>query len=139
MSRLIGGALPAPLRFDLGSGGSPADAGRAVLLVTVDEDGSPRVCVLSSAEIAAVDERTLRFDLHAESATCANARSRRNVSVWLVLDAAAYTIKGAASAADRSAPNGWQPFDMAVDAVWCDFEERAPMVSGPTYRRIEKG
>ena len=49
MSRLIGGRLPAPLRFELGKAPAPAEPARAVLLATVDDDGSPRIAILSTA------------------------------------------------------------------------------------------
>jgi pyridoxamine 5'-phosphate oxidase-like protein len=134
MSQLIGDRIPAPLRFELGVRPAAGETARAVLLATVDADGTPRVAILSTAEIAAPDERTLRFELCAGTTTCANLAERKKVAVWYVLDAAAYTVKGTAALSERAGEDGWCSFDVAVEAVWQDFEPGAPMVSGPTYR-----
>jgi pyridoxine/pyridoxamine 5'-phosphate oxidase len=137
MARLIGDRLPAPLRFELGLPPEPGAAARAVLLATVDEDGSPRIAVLSTSEIQAPDESRLHFELHAESATCKNVAARCKAAVWYVLDAAAYTVKGSTAASSAAAKDGWRAFDLAVESVWQDFEAGAPMIGGPTYRAPE--
>jgi hypothetical protein len=134
MSHLIGDRIPAPLRFELGARPPAGENARAVLLATVDVDGTPRVAILSTAEIGASDARTLRLELRGGTATCANVVERKKVAVWYVLDAAAYTIKGTATPSERTAEDGWCAFDIVVEAVWQDFEPGAPMVSGPTYR-----
>ena|ERR1700730_6877789 len=134
MSHLIGDKVPAPLRFELGARPPAGANAHAVLLATVDDDGSPRVAILSTAEIVVTDERTLRLELRAGTATCANVEERKKVALWYVLDAAAYTIKGTMTGSVGATEEGWRSFDVAVDAVWQDFEAGAPMVSGPTYR-----
>jgi len=133
MSRLIGDRLPAPLRFEFGTAPIPGGPSRAIILVTVDDDGAPRVAVLSTSEIGVADERSLRIDLRAGSASAANIASRGKAAIWYVLDAAAYTIKGTAHAASRPSEEGWSGFVLAVESVWRDFEEGAPMIGGPTY------
>ena len=122
------------MRFELGTAPAPGEIARAVLLMTVDADGSPRVAVLSSSEIAAPDDRRLRIELRADSATCANARARDKAAVWYVLDGAAYTVKGSVSAPRDGAKQGHTAFEQTVESVWMDFEAGAPMAGGPTYR-----
>ena len=139
MSRLIGDRLPAPLRFEFGSPPTPGGPSSAVLLVTVDEDGAPRIAVLSTSEVEAADERMLCVDLHAGSASAANMASRGKAAIWYVLDAAAYTIKGSARPSSRPCEEGWSAFDVEVESVWRDFEEGAPMIAGPTYRAPAMG
>ena len=134
MSSLIGDRMPAPLRFDFGAPSVAGATARAVLLGSVDEDGSVRFCVLSSAEIDAPDDRLLRIALAKDSATCANLAQRGSASLWCVLDAAAYTVKGRAK--QTAAPDDPErhSFEIAVESVWRDFRPDAPMIAGPTYR-----
>jgi len=137
MSQLIGDRLPAPLRFEFGTPPMAGAPPSAVLLATVDADGSPRVAVLSKEEVGAPDAATLRLRLHASSASAANAAARPKAALWCVLDAAAYTIKGTIRPAGGAADEDWAWLEFVVEAVWRDFDERAPMIAGPTYRAAE--
>jgi Pyridoxamine 5'-phosphate oxidase len=134
VSSLIGDRLPAPLRFEFGMPPAPGAQSHAVLLATVDEGGTPRIAVLSTAEIVAADERRLRVKLRTGSSSLANVAARGKAAIWCVLDAAAYTIKGTARFASGPSDEGWQAVDFEVESVWRDFEEGAPMIGGPTYR-----
>ena len=126
--------MPAPLRFELGVPPKPGEIARAVLVATVDDDGSPRIAVISTAECIVTNERRLRIELRSGSATCANLSARRKAALWYVLDGAAYTLKGNATAAQSAADDGWRGFDVELESVWRDFEQHAPMVNGPAYR-----
>ena len=128
MSLHIGDRIPPPLRFEFGTEPSD-DIGHAVLAVTVDDDGLPRVAVLSPAELKAPDDRSLVIDLNAAGTSWKNMKERRCVAVWCVLDAAAYTIKGDVE------PIGGSSFLMKVKSVWRDFDPAAPMVAGPAFKR----
>lgn len=134
MSVLIGDRLPAPLRFEFGTPPVPGAPAHAALLATVDEDGSPRIAVLSTAQITAPDERRLLIRLHAGSSSSVNVAARGRAAIWCVLDAAAYTIKGTARASSDPSDEGWLAIDLEVQSVWRDFQEGAPMIGGPTYR-----
>jgi len=125
--------MPAPLRFDFGSPEAEGEPSHAVLLASMDEDGSARFAVLARSELSAPDDRSVRIALHADSSTCANVHARGDVSLWCVLDAAAYTVKGRARAAEVA--DGMQTFTIEVTSVWRDFQPEAPMISGPMYRR----
>ena len=138
MPTLVGDRLPAPLRFDFGAPDVPGEPSHAVLLASMDADGSPRFAVLARSELSAPDDRSVRIALHADSATCANVHTRSEVSLWCVLDAAAYTVKGRARPAE--AADGIQTFTVEVTSVWRDFQSDAPMVSGPMFRApIDRG
>ena len=134
MSQKIGDRRPAPLRFEFGIPAGVGQPGRTVLLGSVDADGSVRFAVLAAAEIACADDRHVRFMLAAESATSKNLAQRSSASLWYVLDAAAYTIKGRTSAAPSSEVDGRCAFEIEIESVWRDFRPDAPMTSGPTYR-----
>ena len=70
MSRLIGETIPAELAEALDGEELERKIGPAYLLVTSDDDGTPRPCMLSAGEVLAVDERRLRFALWTGSRTC---------------------------------------------------------------------
>jgi len=134
MSTHIGDRLPAPVRFEFGLPPSAGEPAKAVLLGSVDEDGSVRFAVLSTAEISAVDDKRINIALAADSTTCSNLTQRKGISLWYVLDAAAYTIKGRMTNVATQAQDGRSMFAVEVESVWRDFRPDAPMTSGPMYR-----
>ena len=134
MSTFVGAKLPAPLRFELGVQPQPDSAAQAVLLVTLDEDGSPRTAVLAPHCVAPVDDQTLRISVRAQGTTCANLMQRRHAALWRVLDGAAYTIKGHAAPIAGDQNQDTTRFEMRIASVWMDFDPSAAMIAGPTYR-----
>ena len=133
MSQSIGNRLPAPLSFDLGKPAVPGEAAHAVLLATVDEDGSPRIAVLSPEEVVAPDDAHVVLDVRADGVTASNLAARRKAALWCVLDGAAYAIRGSATMKGAS-QDGRGVFSVEIESVLCDFEASAPMIGGPTYR-----
>jgi hypothetical protein len=136
MSEEIGARLPPPLRFELGShpvGGLP----KAVLLVTSDAGGAFRVAILGAGEVVVRDETHVQFSLLPGSQTCANLDGSRKAALWYVLDAAAYCIRGETHevAAPSQAAN-MRRFELKITSILKDFRPEAPMVSGPTYKRL---
>ena len=136
MSEEIGPALPPPLRFELGAHPT-GEAVQAALLLTVDADGAQRVAVLAPAELNARDASHVVLRLHASSRACANVKRTQKAALWYVLDAAAYCIRGEMRpAAEPSADREYEAFDLEITSVLRDFQASAPMVSGPTYKRM---
>ena len=72
MSRLLGDTLPDDLVAALDGTGLAGKVGPAYLLVTSDEDGTPRPCMLSAGELLAVDGRRVGLALWRGSRTSAN-------------------------------------------------------------------
>lgn len=135
MSENIGKQLPPPLRFELGNIPQYQHA-NAALLISLDEDGFPRVAVMSASEIQSPDDQTLRMRLHRESTSARNLRERGRAALWSVLDAAAYSVRGSVQALDATSNDPeWQTFELQVNSVLRDFQADAPLVSGPTYKR----
>ncbi|HET9343203.1 MAG TPA: hypothetical protein VFO25_09850 [Candidatus Eremiobacteraceae bacterium] len=134
MSDHVGDRLPAPVGLELGHRPRSGEAATAVILGTIDEDGSIRFAVLSTAEISPIDDKRLRIALAAESTTCSNLIARKAMSLWYVLDGAAYTIKGRMTKPPRAAHDGRSTFEVEIESVWRDFRPDAPMTCGPTYR-----
>lgn len=134
MSDHLGDRLPAPARREFGLRPSSGEAANAVILATIDEDGSIRFAVLSTAEISPIDDKRLSIALAAESTTCSNLTQRNVMSLWYVLDAAAYTIKGRTTKAGSAIHDGRSMFEVEIESVWRDFRPDAPMTCGPMYR-----
>ena len=134
MPTRIGDRLPAPVRFEFGLPAAAGEPAKAVLLGSIDEDGSIRFAVLSTAEISAPDDKRLSIALAADSTTSSNLTRRKAVSLWYVLDAAAYTIKGRMTNAATETRDGRSVFEVEVESVWRDFRPDAPMTCGPMYR-----
>lgn len=128
MSERIGDSIPPPLRFELGTEQGADQLGRAVLLVTADDDGCPRVAVLSYAEVGARDERCISITVNDGTRTHHNLVAGRDATLWCVLDSAAYSLRGpVVRSGDR--------FELSVKEVLRDFYPESPMMSGPMYRR----
>lgn len=127
------------MRFEFGVPPVEGQPCRAVVLASHDADGSVRFAVLAAEEIEVRDDKHLRFALATDSATTGNLRTRSHVSLWYVLDAAAYTVKGKASVDASPARDGRAAFDIEIESVWRDFRPDAPMTSGATYKRSGTG
>ena len=136
MSEDIGSALPPPLRFELGAHPT-GDAAKAILLLTSDTDGAARVAVLASVELSVRDASHIGLRLHSGSKACTNVKRCGQAALWCVLDAAAYCIRGTiVKAPAKVADAEFESFELTITSVLRDFQSNAPMVSGPTYRRL---
>ena len=131
MSERIGNTIPPPLRFEFGSEQGSDKLCRAVLLVTADEDGAPRVAVLSYAEVKSLDDRRASVAVNAGTRTHHNCERGSGALLWCVLDGAAYSLRG-------SMKNmGDASFELTVEEVLRDFYPDQPMMSGPMYRKLK--
>ncbi|MBC5806675.1 MAG: hypothetical protein DLM53_04955 [Candidatus Eremiobacter antarcticus] len=136
MSEEIGPRLPPPLQFELGTLEDDASPAQALLLITVDADGMPRLAVMSRAELSAPDRAHLMVAASAASRTCENLRRSGQAAIWCVLDAAAYTIRAAAQESQSAKDPALRTFELTITSVLRDFQAQAPMTAGPTYRRM---
>ncbi|MBV8171603.1 MAG: hypothetical protein JO219_06710 [Candidatus Eremiobacteraeota bacterium] len=136
MSEKIGNMIPAPLRFEMGVAEIADSPIKAYLLVSVDQEYQPRVAVLAPTEMVTIDERRLRFRVHVQSTTQKNLRRTLSAMVWCVLDGAAYSIRGGAQPIQEEGDS--VEFEMSVAEVLRDYYPDAPMISGPTFKRLKK-
>lgn len=84
MSTRIGDRLPAPVRLEFGLQPGSGDPAKAVIVGSIDEDGSIRFAVVSNAEILPIDDKRLSIALAADSTTCSNVTMRKAMSLWYV-------------------------------------------------------
>ncbi len=136
MSEEIGPRLPPPLRFELGTPDEDAAAAQAILVVTVDADGMPRLAVMSRAEFSTPDATHLTLAASSASHTSDNLKRSGQAAIWCVLDAAAYTIRAEAQESQSAPDPAVRTFQLTITSVLRDFQLQAPMIAGPTYRRM---
>jgi hypothetical protein len=107
MSTHIGDRLPAPVRFEFGLPPGAGEQAKAVILGSIDEDGSIRFALLSTAEISSIDDKHL--------------------GIALAADGRLTKPRGATH-------DGRSMFEVEIESVWRDFRPDAPMTCGPMYR-----
>jgi hypothetical protein len=135
VSRPLGDTLPDVLVAALDGTGLGGSVGQAYVLVTTDEDRTPRPCMLSAGELLAVDRRLVRLALWPGSRTSANlARGGRALLCHVAPRTVVY-VRGAV----RSLDAGPDPdpeldcFELEVDAVESDEHAGMPVLTGITF------
>jgi hypothetical protein len=138
MSRLLGDTLPDDLIEALDGTSLGDRIGPAYLLVTSDEDGTPRPCMLSAGELLAVDGRHLRLALWRGSRTCANlGRGGRALFCHVVPRTVVY-VRGAVRTLDAGPHLNLDCFELEVDSVESDDHTGMPVTTGITFA-VERG
>jgi hypothetical protein len=104
-----------------------AKIGLAYLLVTADEDGTPRPCMLSAGEILARDDRHLRVALWPGTTTSQNlARGGRALFCYMAPGTVIYA-KGTPSVLGRGPGSKLERFELTIDAVESDIHQGMPV------------
>lgn len=139
MSRLLGDTLPDDLIAALDGTGLSAKVGAAYLLVTSDEDGTPRPCMLSAGELLAVDARRVRIALWRGSRTSANLARGGRALLCHVAPRSVIYVRGAARPLEPVAGEDLDCFELAVDSVESDEHAGMPVTSGITFAIEDAG
>ena len=130
MSKLIGDTLPDDLVRELDGADLADKVGPAYLLLTSDEDGTPRPCMLSAGETLALDGKRLRFALWRGSRTGANlARGGRALFCHVAPGTVVY-VRGPVRALDAGPELNLDCFELAVESVESDDHAGMPVTSG---------
>lgn len=133
MSKVVGERLPERVVRAFDGRDLESKIGPAHLLVTTDEDGTPRPCMLSAGEVLATGDDRLRVILWAGSATCRNlARGGPVLFCYVVGDDLLY-VKGTARALPPAAASKLERFEIDVRVVESDRHEGMPVTSGITF------
>lgn len=133
MSRLLGATLPDDLAAALDGAGLRGKIGPAYLLVTSDEDGTPRPCMLSAGEVLAVDARRVRLALWSGSRTSANLARGGRALLCHVAPGAVIYVRGPVRALDAGPDLDLDCFELEVDSVESDEHAGMPVTTGITY------
>lgn len=133
MSRLIGDTLPDDLVAALDGTGLADKVGPAYLLVTSDEDGTPRPCMLSAGETLAPDEKHLRFALWRGSRTCANLERGGRALFCHVAPRTVVYVRGPVRALAADPDLNLDCFELEVDSVESDDHAGMPVTTGIAF------
>jgi hypothetical protein len=133
MSRLLGDTLPDALVGALDGTGLAGKVGQAYLLVTSDEDGTPRPCMLSAGELLALDGRQVRVALWAGSRTSANLARGDTALLCHVAPRTVVYVRGPVRALDAGADLDLDCFELEVASVESDEHHGMPVTTGITF------
>ncbi len=128
--------LPADLVRALADDALDAEIQPAFLLVTTDEDGGPRVSMVSAGELVVHDERTLRVALWRGTRTAGNL-SRGGTALFGAVSPGSVTYVRARPV--RLPSPELECFALVVTSVDADVHAGMPVTSGITFRAEEPG
>jgi len=94
VSTLVGRELPQQMQTELDGRNLETKSNLGYLIVTVDEDGAPRPCMLSVGEILVMDEHTIRLAVWPNSTTAANLRRGSGVLLSYVAPNTVLYVRG---------------------------------------------
>jgi hypothetical protein len=138
MSKLIGDSLPADVLAALDGRDLERKIGPAYLLLTADEDGLPRPCMLSAGEVLAVDARHVRLALWRGTSTAANlSRDGRAVFCYVVPGTVLY-VRGTVRRLAQRDGASLECFELGVQSVESDAHAGMPVTSGIAFA-VERG
>jgi hypothetical protein len=135
MATLIGDTLPRELLDAFDGRDLAAKVGPAHLLLTGDEDGTPRPCMLSAGEILAVDARRLRFALWPGTQTVANLEQGRPAIFCYVAPGTVLYVRGPVQPLPG---DDLRNFELTVESVESDGHAGMPVSTGISFT-IERG
>jgi hypothetical protein len=140
VTRSLGSELPDPLYAALSTGDPGEQEGLTFLLLSVREDGSPHLAMLSVGEVVALDRRRLRLALWPASTTTRNLIERKAATLAAVLEETGYTVRlGVRAAGELATPLAGRlaRFDASVEEVGADVVPYAVLESGVRFRLKE--
>jgi hypothetical protein len=139
MSRSLGAALPPELVRRLAQLDLPSLLGRALPLLTVDDQGRPHPMLCSYLELLAVGPKVIRLAIGARSSTRRNLEARRAATLVIAETDVTVYVKCRAGAPPLLAGE-LARFDLAVEDVLedsaADYERGARVTSGLTYSPV---
>jgi hypothetical protein len=127
MSKLIGNRLPDEILRAFDGEQLQEKVGPAYLLVTTDDDGTPRPCMLSAGEVLAVDNRHIRVALWPGTTTARNLARGGRTLFCFVAPRLVYYAKGSSTALGRGGDSKLERFQIEIDAVESDIHQGMPV------------
>ena len=139
MSRSLGAALPSELVRRLSQQDLPSLLGRALPLLTLDEQGRPHPMLCSYLELLAVGPGLIRLAIGARSRTRRNLETRGAATLVIAEPGVTMYVKCRASSPPLLSGE-LARFDLAVEDVLEDsaedYERGAGITSGLTYAPV---
>ncbi|MGH3374964.1 MAG: hypothetical protein ACRDP6_09505 [Actinoallomurus sp.] len=134
MGDLLGDRLPDELVRALGDEALAAPEQPAFPLVTTDEDGAPRICMVSAGELLVRDERRLRVALWRGTRTARNLGRGGTALLWAVSPGSVIYVRAMPIRLTNPEPAGLECFELAVTSVTADVHAGMPVTGGITFR-----
>jgi hypothetical protein len=106
----------------------------AFLLVTGDEDGAPRISMVSAGELLVRDERTLRVGLWRGTRSAANLARGGTALLGAVSPGSVIYVRARPEPLAVPEAAGLECFELTVTEVRADAHAGMPVTSGITFR-----
>jgi hypothetical protein len=127
VSKFLGDRLPQEILEAFDGENFEEKIGLAYLLVTTDENGTPRPCMLSAGEIFVPDERHIRIALWPGTTTSKNlARGSRALFCYVAPRTVLYA-KGQSASLGPGPGSKLERFEVTIDAVESDVHQGMPV------------
>lgn len=141
MSRLLGNELTAELFVHLKGDDVASHAGKAIVIVTVDEEGWAHPAVLSHYEIVAKDRRRIDLALGKTSTTAKNLRRTGKATLIVTDRGMNFYLKGGGRELQESMAEVpfMSLFTVALEKLLEDQEPGAVITSGVTFHQAQTG
>ncbi len=140
MSRLLGKVLTEDLFDRLSGGDLGSKGGKAIVIVTVDEQGWSHPAMLSYYEVVAKDRSRIDLAIGKSSTTAKNLRRTGKITILVTDNGVNYYLKGEAREIRESmeAASFMSLFRVEMGQILEDQEPDAAITSGVTYSRPVK-
>lgn len=140
MSQLLGKQLTEELFERLKGDDVASQAGKAIVIVTVDEKGWPHPAMLSYYEVVAKGQSRIDLAIGKSSATAKNLRRTGKITLLITDRGLNYYLKGTARELQESMSEVpfMSLFGVEIEQLLEDQESDAPITSGVTFNRPQK-
>ena len=128
MSRTRSDRIPPDLLEEFDGEHLEEGIGRAFILATTDEDGTPRPCMLSVGEILVVDDRRVRVLLWAGTHTAANLDRGSRALLCYVGPGTVFYMRGSPRRIGSRDEKPFARFEVAVESVQSDSHPGMPVI-----------
>lgn len=126
--------LPDELIRALGDAALAETEQPAFLLVTGDEDGAPRISMVSAGELLVRDERTLRVGLWRGTRSATNLARGGTALLGAVSPGSVIYVRARPEPLVAPEAAGLECFELTVTEVRADAHAGMPVTSGITFR-----
>lgn len=133
MSKRIGYELPPEVVRTFDGENLEEKIGLGFLLVTRDDDGAPRPCLLSAGEMLATGSRAIRLGLWPGTRTARNLSQGEVILLCSVVSDSALYIRGRPYPLRSLSEAGLQSFEIEINSIETDVHEGMPVTSGITF------
>ncbi len=140
MSQFLGKELSEELLSHLSGRDVTARAGKAIVIVTVDEQGWAHPAMLSYHEVIAKDRSTIDLAIAKTSTTAKNLRRTGKITLLITDKEMNFYLKGSAREIKESMAGVpfMSLFRVGIEQILEDQEPDAAITSGVTFNRPQK-